>query len=61
MCPNTLASGITAMAVTIAEGRDADEIVLIGTVLTQLGDTLATIAAQKYFCCKLAEGEETER
>ena len=43
MCPNTLAAGITAIAAAIAEGREADEITLIGATLTQLGDTLAYI------------------
>ena len=42
MCPNTLAAGITAIAAAIAEGREADEITLIGATLTQLGDTLAS-------------------
>ena len=58
MCPNTLAAGITARAAAIAEGREADEITLIGATLTQLGDTLATIAAQKNFCGKQALGQK---
>ena len=58
MCPNTLAAGITAIAAAIAEGREADEITLIGATLTQLGDTLATIAAQKNFCGKQAIGQQ---
>ena len=58
MCPNTLAAGITAIAAAIAEGREADEITLIGATLTQLGDTLATIAAQKNFCGKQALGQK---
>lgn len=54
MCPtiSPLIAGITAIAAAIAEGRDSEEIALIGTALTQLGDTLATIAAQKSFCEK---------
>ena len=52
MCPNTLAAGITAIAAAIAE------IALIGAALTQLGDTLATIAAQKNFCGKQALGQK---
>jgi hypothetical protein len=50
MCPNSLIATITALAAAIAEGRDADEISVIAASLTQLGDTLATIAAQKAFC-----------
>ena len=58
MCPNTLAAGITAIAAAIAEGRNADEIALIGAALTQLGDTPATIAVQKNFCGKQAIGQQ---
>ena len=58
MCPNTLAAGITAIAAAIAEGRNADEIALIGAALTQLGDTLATIAVQKNICGKQAIGQQ---
>ena len=58
MCPNTLAAGISAIAAAIAEGRNADEIALIGAALTQLGDTLATIAVQKNFCDKQAIGQQ---
>ena len=58
MCPNTLAAGITAIAAAIAEGREADESNLVGATLTQLGDTLATIAAQKNFCGKQALGQK---
>ena len=39
-------------------GRNADEIALIGAALTQLGDTLATIAVQKNFCGKQAIGQQ---
>ena len=51
MCPNTLAAGITAIAAAIAEGRNADEIALIGAAL-------ATIAVQKNFCGKQAIGQQ---
>ena len=47
---NQTIAAITALAAAIAEGRRADEIALIGVAFTQLGDTLATIAAQKAFC-----------
>lgn len=50
MCPNELIAAITALAAIIADGRSDDEIALIGTIFSQLGDTLATIAAQKAFC-----------
>ena len=50
MCPNQLIAAITAAAAALAEGRSADEITILGTIFTQLGDTLATIAAQKSLC-----------
>ena len=52
LCPSPLTAGITAVAAAIADGRDPDEISLIGAVLTQLGDTLATMALQKTICAK---------
>ena len=45
-----LTAAVTALANAIACGKTADEIALIGTVFTQLGDTLQTIAAQKNLC-----------
>lgn len=45
-----LAASVTALACCIAENRSAEEINLIGAVLTQLADTLATICAQKELC-----------
>lgn len=50
MCPNQLTAAITALAAFMAEGRSADEISLLAAVLTQLGDTLATISIQKSIC-----------
>lgn len=50
MCPNQLTAAIAAAAVALGEGRSAGELSLLGAVLTQLGDTLATMAAQKSLC-----------
>lgn len=52
MCPNQLIAAITAIAAALADGRDSDEIAVLGTVFTQLGDTLSTIAVQKSLCEK---------
>lgn len=41
---------ISAVACYMAEGRSADEIALISSVFSQLGDTLATIAARQALC-----------
>ena len=45
--PNTLATSITAVAVAISESLPSDKTEMLGTILTQLGDTLTTIAAQR--------------
>lgn len=37
---------ISVLACAIADNRSSDEIDLLGALFTQLGDTLATIAAQ---------------
>lgn len=50
MNPCELTMAITALASTIACGRTAEEIDLLGALFVQLGDTLATIAAQKALC-----------
>ncbi len=41
---------ITTLAAAIAEGRTVDEITTIGLSLTQLADTLITIANQRGLC-----------
>ena len=52
MCPNQLVTALTAAAVALSEGKSPEEISVLAAVLTQLGDTLATIAAQKTLCEK---------
>ena len=46
-----LTASITAIANTLACSLTADECILLGAVLTQLGDTLVTIATYKSICC----------
>ncbi len=50
MTPCELPMMISAIACCIAEGRSADEIGLISSIFSQLGDTLDTIAAQQALC-----------
>ena len=45
-----LTASITAAANAIACKLTEDEVTLLGVVLTQLGDTLLTIATQKSIC-----------
>lgn len=50
MNPCELSMGVTALANAIAAQLDEAELNLLAAVLTQLGDTLATIAAQRALC-----------
>lgn len=45
-----LTGAVTALANVIACKLTVDEIALVAGVFVQLGDTLATIAAQKNLC-----------
>lgn len=45
-------ASITAIANTLACQLTVDELNLLGVTLTQLGDTLLTIATQRSICCK---------
>ena len=47
-----LTATITALANAIACDKTVDELNLLGVTLTQLGDTLITIATQRSICCK---------
>lgn len=47
LCPASLVASITAAAIAMSEGKSSEEINLLGTVFTQLGDTLTTISVQK--------------
>ena len=48
----TLTAAVTALANTLACNLSEDELNLLGVFLTQLGDTLLTIATQRSICCK---------
>ena len=45
-----LTTAITAISNILSCKLSIDELNLLGAVLTQLGDTLTTIATQKSFC-----------
>ncbi len=45
-----LTASVTAIANIIACRLEEDEIALVAAILVQLGDTLATIGAQKAVC-----------
>lgn len=50
MNPCELTASVTALANMLAGKMNNDELNLWGAVLTQLGDTLTTIAAQRSLC-----------
>lgn len=52
MNPCELTATITAIANWLACQLTEDELNLLGVSLTQLGDTILTIATQKSICCK---------
>lgn len=47
-----LTASITAATNLIANSLTDDELSILGVALTQLGDTLLTIATQRSICCK---------
>lgn len=52
MNPCELTAAVTALANTLACGRTAGEVALLGAVFTQLGDTLTTISVLRDECEK---------
>ena len=52
MNPCELTASVTALANVMACSLEDRELTLLAAVLTQLGDTLATIAAQRELCGK---------
>lgn len=56
--PRELALLVTGTANALYDSLPAEDLAVLAAVLTQLGDTLATLAAQRE---RLASGEETEK
>ena len=52
MTPCELTASLTALANPLACRLTTEELTLLGVVLTQLGDTLTTIAIGREVCCK---------
>ena len=50
MNPCELTAFVTAVANALASRLNDDELSILGAVVTQLGDTLLTIAAQRSIC-----------
>lgn len=47
-----LTASITALANTLTCNMTTDEMNLLGVILTQLGDTILTLATCKSICCE---------
>ena len=60
MYSNQIVILVGALAAALAEGRTDDEIALLGAVLTQLGDSLATIAAARSLCGDVKNATEQQ-
>ena len=54
-----LTASLTAIANAIACGLSVGELALVAGIFVQIGDTLATIAAQRALCEESAEACET--
>ena len=52
MNPCELTAAITALANLLAARMTVDQLNMLGVVLTQLGDTLLTIATQRSICSR---------
>ena len=61
MNPCELTAAITAAANTISCKLNDDELNLLALILTQLGDTLATIAAKRSLCPKQKKSLPSDR
>lgn len=54
-----LAMFVSYLACCIAKDRSADEIALLSSVFSQLGDTLQTISAQEALCSSQEDDNDT--
>lgn len=50
--PLALTTAVNSLAVAMAAQLNDEELGLVGAILTQLGDTLETIAAQRDLCSR---------
>lgn len=48
--PLALTTAVNTLAAALAQGLNDRELTLLSAVLTQMGDTLATIAVQRSLC-----------
>lgn len=61
MSAECLAASINALAISIAQDKSVNELSLLAASLTQLGDTLATIATQRSICEELLNDKNNNK
>lgn len=54
-CPETVAASVTALAVAMADSLPEEDAEVAAALLTQLGDTLASILALRARCAAAQE------
>ncbi|HCD43992.1 MAG TPA: hypothetical protein DEQ64_09710 [Lachnoclostridium sp.] len=59
MQPCELVMFVSSLACCIAQDRSSDELALLASIFSQLGDSLATIAAQQDICSDLNDEKDT--
>lgn len=47
ICPENLATVVTALAIAIAQDKSNEELNVLSSIFNQLGETLETIIAQR--------------
>lgn len=55
MCPEELAAMVNAVSLAIAKNSSLNELTILSAVFTQIGDTLATIAAERQILCSSSQ------
>jgi len=54
-CPEVIVTAVTTAAIAMSRDLSANEIALLSSIFTQLGDTLATIATARDSCSEAQE------
>lgn len=57
--PLAFTTAVNTLAAALAQNLDDSQLTLLSAVLTQMGDTLATIAVQRSLCRRSAEGDRS--
>lgn len=57
--PLALTTAVNTLAVALAQGLSDRDLTLLSALLTQLGDTLATIAVQRSLCRSGTESSQS--